>query len=142
MIFLHCIGIRNVYKHVLHACNISSVVWTIYIWILLGIRKDVHEEFVKRMEEEDNRQNHRITKLELAIESISSIATSVERLATNMEHMVREQARQGENINDQSERISKLESRDGEMWRKVVSHIVISAISIIIGYIACKLGLQ
>lgn len=106
------------------------------------VRKDVHEEFVKRMEEEDNRQNHRITKLELAIESISSIATSVERLATNMEHMVREQARQGENLNDQSERIRKLEDRDGEMWRKVVSHIVISAISIIIGYFACKLGLQ
>ena len=106
------------------------------------VRKDVHEEFVKRMEEEDNRQNHRLTKLELAIESISSIATSVERLATNMEHMVREQARQGENLNDQSERIRKLEDRDGEMWRKVVSHIVISAISIIIGYFACKLGLQ
>lgn len=106
------------------------------------VRKDVHEEFVKRMEEEDNRQNHRITKLELAIESISSIATSVERLATNMEHMVREQARQGENLNDQSERIRKLEDCDGEMWRKVVSHIVISVISIIIGYFACKLGLQ
>ena len=106
------------------------------------VRKDVFEEHTKRMEEEDNRQNHRITKLELAIESISSIATSVERLATNMEHMVREQARQGENLNDQSERIRKLEDRDGEMWRKVVSHIVISAISIIIGYFACKLGLQ
>ncbi|MBR1904851.1 MAG: hypothetical protein IJ819_00110 [Clostridiales bacterium] len=104
--------------------------------------KSVHEEFAKRMEEEDNRQNHRITKLELAIESISSIATSVERLATNMEHMVREQARQGENLSNQSERISKLESRDGEMWRKVVSHIIISAISIIIGYFACKFGLQ
>lgn len=106
------------------------------------VRKDVFEEHTKRMEEEDNRQNHRITKLELAIESISSIATSVERLATNMEHMVREQARQGENLNDQSERIRKLEDRDGEMWRKVVSHIVISVISIIIGYFACKLGLQ
>lgn len=106
------------------------------------VRKDVHEEFVKRMEEEDNRQNHRLTKLELAIESISSIATSVERLATNMEHMVREQARQGENLNNQSERIRKLEDRDGEIWRKVVSHIVISGVSIVIGYIACKLGLQ
>jgi predicted RNase H-like nuclease (RuvC/YqgF family) len=106
------------------------------------VRKDVHEEFVKRMEEEDNRQNHRISKLELAIESISSIATSVERLATNMEHMVREQARQGENLNDQSDRIRKLEDRDGEIWRKVVSHIVISVVSIVIGYIACKLGLQ
>lgn len=104
--------------------------------------KSVHEEFAKRVEEENNRQNHRITKLEMAIEQISSIATSVERLATNMEYMVREQARQGENLTDQSERIRKLEDRDGEKWRKVASHITISIISIVIGYIACKLGLQ
>jgi len=106
------------------------------------VHKDVFEEHTKRMEEEDRRQNHRITKLELAIEQISSIATSVERLATNMEYMVREQVRQGENLIDQSERIRKLEDRDGEKWRKVASHITISIISIVIGYIACKLGLQ
>ena len=76
------------------------------------VRKDVHEEFVKRMEEEDNRQNHRITKLELAIESISSIATSVERLATNMEHMVREQGEQK----------SPFIEIDGERWYRTLSY--------------------
>jgi fructose-1,6-bisphosphatase len=98
------------------------------------VRKDVHEEFVKRMEEEDNRQNHRITKLESAIESISSIATSVEKLAINMEHMVGE-------LKDQGTRLKALEDHDGEMWRKLISHIATSIISIILGYIACKLGL-
>lgn len=102
----------------------------------------VHEEFSKRVEEENNRQNHRISKLEMAIEQITIIATSVERLATNMEHMVKEQARQGENLQDQSERIRKLEDKDGEMWRKLVSYSLTAILSIIVGYIASRLGLQ
>ena len=77
--------------------------------------KSVHEEFAKRMEEEDVRQNHRLTSLEKAVEQISAITSSIERLATNMEHMVREQQAQGE-------RLKALESKDGEMWRKVVSY--------------------
>lgn len=104
--------------------------------------KSVHEEFSKRVEEENNRQNHRISKLEMAIEQITTIATSVERLATNMEHMVKEQARQGENLQDQSERIRKLEDKDGEMWRKLVSYSLTAILSIILGYVASRLGLQ
>lgn len=104
--------------------------------------KSVHEEFSKRVEEENNRQNHRISKLEMAIEQMTTIATSVERLATNMEHMVKEQARQGENLQDQSERIRKLEDKDGEMWRKLVSYSLTAILSIIVGYIASRLGLQ
>lgn len=99
------------------------------------VRKDVHEEFAKRMEEEDDRQNNRITKLELAVEQILSIATSVERLATNMEHMVKEQQEQGE-------RLKVLEARDGDMWRKVVSYSITAVLSIVIGYLASRLGLS
>ena len=97
--------------------------------------KSVHEEFAKRVEEENNRQNHRLTKLELAIEQISSITTSVERLATNMEHMVLEQK-------DQGERLKALEGKDGDMWRKVVSYSVTAILSIILGYIASQIGLD
>lgn len=104
--------------------------------------KSVHEEFAKRVSEENNRQNHRIEALENTLSRLLNMSVSVEKLATNMEHMVKEQARQCENLEDQSERIRKLEDRDGEMWRKIVSHIVISVVSIAIGYIACKLGLQ
>ena len=99
------------------------------------VLKAVHEEFAKRVEEENNRQNHRIQKLELALEQISAITTSVERLATNMEHMVLEQK-------DQGERLKALEGRDGDMWRKVVSYSITAILSIVIGYLASKLGLS
>ena len=97
--------------------------------------KSVHEEFAKRVEEENTRQNHRLTKLELAVEQISAITSSVERLATNMEHMVKEQQAQGE-------RLKALESKDGEMWRKLVSYSLTAILSIILGYIASRLGLE
>ena len=97
--------------------------------------KSVHEEFAKRVEEENTRQNHRLMNLEKAVEQISAITSSVERLATNMEHMVKEQQAQGE-------RLKALESKDGEMWRKLVSYSLTAILSIILGYIASRLGLE
>ena len=79
--------------------------------------KSVHDEFAKRVEEENVRQNHRISSLEKAIEQVQNITSAIERLATNMEHMAYEQKEQGE-------RLKVLESKDGEMWRKVASHTI------------------
>lgn len=97
--------------------------------------KSVHEEFSKRVEEENTRQNHRITALEDTLHQILNMSTSVERLAINMEHMVKEQQEQGE-------RLKVLEAKDGEMWRKLVSYSLTAILSIILGYLASQLGLN
>ena len=99
------------------------------------VLKEVHEEFAKRVEEENTRQNHRIQSLEDSIGQILNLTSSVERLAINMEHMVKEQQ-------DQGERLKILEGRDGDMWRKVVSYSITAILSIIIGYLASRLGLS
>ena len=96
--------------------------------------KSVHEEFAKRVSEENDRQNHRLSNLESMIAQISNIMSSVERLATNMEHMAKEQQMQGE-------RLKTLEERDGEMWRKVVSYVITGFLSAVIGFLASKLGM-
>ena len=98
------------------------------------VLKEVHEEFTKRVEDENTRQNHRIANLEKAIEQVQNITSAIERLATNMEHMAKEQKEQGD-------RLKALESQDGEMWRKVVSYTVTAIISIILGFLASRLGL-
>lgn len=95
--------------------------------------KSVHEEFAKRVEEENHRQNKRIEVIEDHVCEITKIATNVEKLAINMEHMVGE-------LKDQGVRIKTLEDRDGEMWRKVVAYFLTSIISAIVGYFASKLG--
>ena len=98
------------------------------------VLKEVYEEYAERVEEENNRQNHRISILENSLTQIVQIASAVERLATNMEHMAKEQQMQGE-------RLKTLEDRDGEMWRKVVSYVVTGFLSAIIGFIVSRLGM-
>ena len=93
----------------------------------------MHEEFVKRIEDENHRQNKSIEVIEDHVCEITKIATNVEKLAINMEHMVGE-------LKDQGVRIKTLEDRDGEMWRKVVADFLTSIISATIGYFASKFG--
>ena len=95
------------------------------------IDRHEHEEFCKRMEEEHKRQNNRITKLEDTVLKIGSLATSVEKLACNMEHMLTEQQQQGI-------RLETLEERDGEMWRKVVGYALSAIVGGIVTFLMSK----
>ncbi|WP_300938209.1 hypothetical protein [Bacteroides acidifaciens] len=104
------------------------------------ISREEHNEFRrsmdaenKRLEDENNRQNHRLEILEETVKQVASISTSVEKLALNMENMLKEQVSQGK-------RLETLESRDGDMWRKVVGYAVTAIIGIILGYIFKQLG--
>lgn len=94
----------------------------------------VHEEYEKRMEDEHKRQNRRISDLETAVKQYGALTVAVEKMATNMESMLKEQRSQGA-------RLAALESRDGEMWRKVVGYIVTAAIGAVVGYIFKQIGM-
>ena len=76
------------------------------------ITRAEHEEFRRRIEEENRRQDKRIELLEENTKQIAALTTSVEKLALSVESMVKEQEQQGT-------RLETLEARDGEMWRKV-----------------------
>lgn len=94
-----------------------------------------HEEFARRMEEEHNRQNHRIQTLEENLNQIQSLTISVEKIAFSVESMAKE-------LGNQGDRLETLESRDGEMWRKVVSYAITAAVGILVGYIFMKIGIS
>lgn len=80
------------------------------------ITRQEHEEFAKRIEEENHRQNRRIEKLEGISDRINSLATATEKLADNMQNMLKEQERQGQ-------RLVSLESKDGKKWQEAVKII-------------------
>ena len=80
------------------------------------IARAEHEEFAKRIDAENTRQNRRIEALEQSVDRFGRIASSVERLATNMEGMLKEQERQGE--------LDKLEGKPGENWNGMVKSIL------------------
>jgi hypothetical protein len=98
------------------------------------IGRKEHEEFAKRMEDEHHRLSKRITEAVNEIKEIGKIANAVDKLANNMELMLKEQQEQGE-------RLEKLEARDGEMWRKAVGYVITAIISAVIGYVTKTLGM-
>ncbi len=98
------------------------------------ITRAEHEEFRRRLEEENNRQDKRIALLEENTKQIGSLTVSVEKLAQSIELMVKEQEKQGR-------RLEVLESRDGEQWRKAVGYAVTAVVGAVLGFLARQIGL-
>jgi len=135
------------------------------------ITRAEHEEFRKRLEADNKRQDRRIEILEENTKRLETLNTSIEKLAVNMENMLREQMKQGERLEQlesrneatelnltverintamenvavtqeqQGRRLETLEARDGKMWRKVVGYALTAAIGIILGFIFKQIGL-
>ena len=97
------------------------------------ISRSEHEEFSKRIEERDKRQDRRIELLEENTRQIGALTVSVEKLAQSIEVMCKEQEQQGQ-------RLQTLESRDGEMWRKVVGYVITAIIGIVVGFVFTQIG--
>ncbi len=99
-----------------------------------AITRAEHEEFSRRLAEEAKRQDKRIELLENNIRELNQLTTSVGKLATSVESMVKEQEKQGK-------RLETLEGRDGEMWRKVAGYIVTAVVGILIGFVFTQMGI-
>ena len=101
---------------------------------ITGIPRSEHEEFAQRIKEENDRQNHRLAVLEENTRRLEKLNVSIERLAVNMENMLKEQLQQGR-------RLEQLEARDGELWRKVLAHAVTTAVGAVVGYFFLRMGM-
>ena len=84
-----------------------------------------HEEFVKRIDSNTKQLNDRIDKIERQNSQITDLLVLVNKLASSMEHMMKE-------TEDQSKRLDKLESKDGEMWRKFLGYVISGIVGIAI----------
>ena len=97
------------------------------------ITRAEHEEFAKRIEKDQERNNARLAALEDNSKQINSLVVSVEKLALSMKQLAEEQR-------EQNTKLDNLEERDGEMWRKVVGYIITAVIGIIIGFVFKQIG--
>lgn len=98
------------------------------------ITREEHEEFRRRLEEENKRQDTRIGILEDSVRQIGALATSVEKLALSMQSMLKEQEKQGN-------RLEVLEGHDGEKWRKVMGYIATATVGVVLGYLFKQIGM-
>ena len=87
-----------------------------------------HEEFAKRIEEENDRTNFRLKKLEEQGEERNRLLLSVERLATNIENMQKELA-------EHDPRLEAIENGDGETWRNFKWYVLTAIASGLVGFI-------
>lgn len=98
------------------------------------ITRAEHEEFAKRIDAENDRQNARIKLLEDQTKQVTDIAMSVRELAQSVKQMAETQKEQGE-------KLEKLEGMDGEKWRSVVGYVITAIIGILIGFVFKQLGM-
>lgn len=105
------------------------------------ITRREHEEFARRMEtenkrrdDENNRQNARISAVEAAAQRIGDLTISIEKMAINIDTMVKE-------LKSQGTRLENLESKPAKRWESLVSDIIKLLVAAIIGFGLAKLGL-
>jgi len=89
------------------------------------VTRAVHEEFAKRIDEENDRQNHRLTVLETGQAQINELVSSVKVLAVNMETMSNELQKQGAKLNE-------IESRPAKRWETVIACIITGIIGFLL----------
>lgn len=81
------------------------------------VTRAVHDEFAKRIDEENDRQNHRLAILETGQAQIGELVSSVKVLAVNMDTMSKELQKQGD-------RLAEIEGRPAKRWETVVACIL------------------
>ena len=81
----------------------------------------VHEEFARRIEAEEDRQNHRLNNLEDTMRQLTDLTVAVREMATSMQGMKETLERQGQ-------RLEVIEKEPADNWKKAVWLIVAAVI--------------
>lgn len=96
------------------------------------ITRREHEEFARRIDTENERQNKRISLLEESLQRTNALTVAVEKMAVNMENMLEEQKRQGE-------RLEKLEKEPAETGKQIRNVVITAVVSTVVGAIIAAL---
>jgi len=90
------------------------------------ITRQEHEEFARRIDAENERQNRRLSLLEESVRQINDLTISVKEMAVNMGNMLAELQKQGE-------RLEKLEKEPADTWKNVKTTIITGVVSAVVG---------
>lgn len=93
---------------------------------------EVHKEFARRQDEENERQNARISELEDNVKEIHKLTVSMERMSANMQSMLEAIERQGNLIEKQTSRIDEMEREPAGRWKGIKSKAVDTAVNVVI----------
>jgi len=91
----------------------------------------IHDEFAKRVDAENNRQNKRIEIIEAKQSQISELVVSVKVLAANVENIAKE-------INEQGSRLKEIEGRPAKRWEQLLGYVISALVTAAIAYFLTK----
>jgi integral membrane sensor domain MASE1 len=97
-----------------------------------NIGRPEYEEFARRMDEENHRQNKRIESLEENVKQINQLTLAVEKMAVNMENMLGV-------LENQGKRLGELEKVPLETNRQVKSAVITALVSAVVGAVMSAL---
>ena len=92
------------------------------------------DERLKRVDDENNRQNHRIDKLETITDQIADMAASIKAMVVTMQAMQKEQEEQGKRLTD-------IEKKPADNWNQLVYSLIAMIATAAVTYIITKGGL-
>lgn len=85
------------------------------------LKKDVHDEFARRIEAEEARQNKRLDLVEHDVRDLQRLTTAVEKMAVSLETITKEQIKI-------AQRLDALEDEPADKWRNAVWTVVTALI--------------
>lgn len=98
------------------------------------VTKAEYSVMVKRVEDEEKRQNHRLEELEGDVKEIHQLAISVNSMAVSVDNLTKEIAKQ-------SIRLEKIEAEPAENWNKAVWVVVSALIGMALGALFKSMGM-
>ena len=93
-----------------------------------------YDERQKRIDDENNRQNHRLDKLETITDQIADMAASIKAMVVTMQAMQKEQEEQGKRLTD-------IEKKPADNWNQLVYSLIAMVATAAVTYILTKGGL-
>lgn len=98
------------------------------------ISRSEYSECVHRIDDENDRQNKRIQKLEDSIGQLSDLTSSVKVLAVNIDTMSKELTKQGE-------KLDQIEAKPAQNWEKLVWAVGGVVVAAIVAFVLKQIGL-
>lgn len=126
-------------------------------------------QFEKRIDEENQRQDGRLKGIDAKVDQISNLTVEISRVAGNTERILERLESHDSRIGvlehrdtgaskfatmtqqitaledghaKNDNRLTALESKDGEMWRKFIGYVITAVIGIVLGAVAARFGLS
>ena len=105
------------------------------------VTREEFTQYMIRGKEGFERVHHRLKSLEDMRDELNRLITSIEKMASNVEHILKYQEKQEQKLDSHDARIDQLENKNGRKWDDIASHLWKAIVAAIGLYLLTKMGI-